>query len=96
MWLTDPNINYRWWCALEELYQCDRKLWLLFVGLPNLQLLSPPAKTWARGPAWASPANLEGAPFNRALCVQSHDILYKVSRDILYTPALVPPGPERL
>jgi hypothetical protein len=30
--VTDPKINYRWWCALEELYQCDKKLWLLFVG----------------------------------------------------------------
>ena len=28
-----------------------------------------------------------GGPSFRALCVQSHDILYKVSRDILYTPA---------
>ena len=31
------------------------------------------------------PRKLEGAPFNRVLCVQSHDILYKTSRDILYT-----------
>jgi ketosteroid isomerase-like protein len=31
-------------------------------------------------------------PSCRVYCVQSHDILYKVSRDILYTPALVPPA----
>lgn len=30
--VTDPKINCRWWCALEELYQRDKKLWLLFVG----------------------------------------------------------------
>ena len=30
--VSDPKINCRWWCALEELYQCDKKLWLLFVG----------------------------------------------------------------
>ena len=35
---------------------------------------------------------LPGAPFNRALCVQSHDMLYKTSRDILYTPALARPA----
>lgn len=30
--VSNPKINCRWWCALEELYQCDKKLWLLFVG----------------------------------------------------------------
>lgn len=30
--VSDPKTNYRWWCALEELYECDKKLWLLFVG----------------------------------------------------------------
>jgi hypothetical protein len=37
-----------------------------------------------------------GAPFNRVLCVQSHDILYRVSRDILYTLRAGSTSPERL
>jgi hypothetical protein len=72
---------------LEELYQCDRKLWLLFVGLPNLQLLSPPAKTWARGPAWASLTNLEAAPFNRALSLRLSGIAIP--------PTITPPASRR-
>jgi hypothetical protein len=35
-------------------------------------------------------------PFNRALCVQSHDMLYKTSRDILYTLRAGSAGSERL
>ena len=30
--VSDSKINYRWWCALEELYESEKKLWLLFVG----------------------------------------------------------------
>jgi hypothetical protein len=35
-------------------------------------------------------------PFNRRVRVQSHDILYKVFRDILYTLRAGSTGPERL
>jgi hypothetical protein len=35
-----------------------------------------------------------GAPFIRVVCVRSHDVLYKTSRDILYT--LRPRGPRQL
>jgi hypothetical protein len=30
--VTDPNLNMRWWDALEFVYQRERVVWRLFVG----------------------------------------------------------------
>ena len=43
-------------------------------------------------PAPTPNANNVQTPAQTLLGVQSHDMLYKTSRDILYTPALVPPA----
>jgi hypothetical protein len=31
--VTDPKLNMRWWDALESVYQRERVVWRLFVGL---------------------------------------------------------------
>ena len=30
--VTKKEVNYRWWCALEALYDADKALWHLFCG----------------------------------------------------------------
>jgi hypothetical protein len=37
-----------------------------------------------------------GTPFIRVVCVRSHDMFYKTSRDILYTVRAGSAGSERL
>ena len=29
---SNSTVNYKWWCAMEYLYECDIALWELFCG----------------------------------------------------------------
>jgi hypothetical protein len=30
--VSKKEVNYRWWCALEAMYEADKALWHLFCG----------------------------------------------------------------
>ena len=60
-------------------------------SLPVEPLVPPPidtACTFRHDALWrVAEPNILGVPHPSFFCVQSHDILYEMSRDMVYTPA---------